>query len=94
MTTRHEFIEKFKDKLDSWEADFEELETRTQKTREEFKRELDDQMASLRLKRDIARLKLSEIRDSSEEAWEDLKQGAEEAWDDLRDAIEKARSHF
>lgn len=94
MTTRHEYIEKLKQKLDEWDADIDEFEVKAKKTRAEVKFELEDQMTSLRLKRDIARLKLSEIIDASEEAWEDVKQGAEEAWSSLKDAIEKARSHF
>ena len=94
MTTRHEYIEKFKNKLDEWDADIDELEAQAQKTRADLKFELEDQITSLKVKRDIAELKLSEIKDASEEAWEDFKTGAEEAWGDLKDAIEKARSHF
>ena len=94
MTNRHEYIEKFKGKLDEWDADIDEIESKTQKTKADLKFELEDQITSLKVKRDIAKLKLSEIKDASEEAWEDVKQGAEEAWGDLKDAIEKARSHF
>ena len=94
MTTRHEYIEKFKNKLDEWDADIGELEAQAQKTKAELKFELEDQITSLKVKRDIAKLKLSEITDASEEAWEDVKTGAEEAWADIRTAIEKARSHF
>jgi len=94
MTTRHEYIEKLKNKLDEWDADIDELEAKAGKTKADVKFELEDQITSLRLKRDIASLKLSEIKDASEEAWEDVKQGTEEAWSNLKDAIEKARSHF
>jgi hypothetical protein len=94
MTTRHEYIEKFKDKLDEWDADIDELEAQAQKTKADLKFELEDQITSLKVKRDIAKLKLSEITDASEEAWEDVKTGAEEAWSDLKSAMEKARSHF
>ncbi len=94
MTTRHEYIEKFKEKLDEWDTDIDELEARAQQAKADMNNELDDQITSLRLKRDIARLKLSEIMDASEEAWEDVKGGAEEAWADLKDAMGKAKSHF
>jgi len=94
MTTRHEYIEKLKQKLDEWDADIDEFEDRAQAAKAELKFELEDQIKSLRLKRDIARLKLSEIKDASEEAWVDVKQGTEEAWNDLKNAIEKARAHF
>jgi len=94
MTSRHEYIDKLKDKLDEWDADIDELEARAQKAKAGLQFELQDQITSLKLKRDIARLKLSEIRDAGEEAWEDIKAGAEEAWSDVKDAMEKAKSHF
>ena len=94
MTTRHEYVEKLKVKLDKWDNDIDELEANAKKASSDIKLEIGDQMTSLRIKRDIAKLKLSEIMDASEEAWEDVKEGAEGAWSDLKDAIEKARSHF
>jgi hypothetical protein len=94
MTSRHEYIEKFKNKLDEWDTDIDELEAGAKRAKADMKNELDDQIIILRLKRDIARLKLSEIMEASEEAWEDVKQGAEEAWTEVRHAMEKAKSHF
>jgi len=94
MTTRHEYIEKFKQKLDEWDDDIVELEAKAQQTKADIKYEYEDQITSLRLKRDIARLKISELKDASEEAWEDLKEGTDEAWSSLKEAIEKAWSHY
>lgn len=94
MTTRHEYIEKFKNKLDEWDADIDVLEAKAQQTTAELKVEFVDQLASLRVKRDIAKLKLAEMMDASEEAWEDIKAGTDEAWTSLKQAIEKARSHL
>lgn len=94
MTTRHEYIEKLKNKLDEWEADIDEFEANTQKTTTELKFELEDQITALKVKRDIAKLKLAELMDAGEEAWQDIKDGADEAWGSLKEAIEKARSHF
>jgi len=94
MTSRHEFIDKFKQKLDEWDADIDELEDRAQIAKADLKLELEDQITSLKLKRDIAKLKLSEIMEAGEEAWTDVKAGAEEAWSDLKLAIEKAMSRF
>jgi len=94
MTSRHEYIDKLKEKLDEWDSDIDGLEDRAQKAKADLKFELEDQITSLKLKRDIAKLKLSEIMDASEEAWEDVKTGADEAWADIKDAMEKAKSHF
>lgn len=94
MTTRHEYIEKLKIKLDEWDNDIDELEAKTLRAKSEIKYEVEDQMKSLRLKRDLARMKMSEIKDASEEAWEDLKEGADEAWLSLKEGIDKAWSHY
>lgn len=94
MTTRHEYIEKLKVKLDEWDADIDELEIKAQKAKADVKFEFEDQLIALRRKRDDARVKLGEIKGASEGAWEDLKQGADEAWGNLKVAIEKAWSHF
>jgi hypothetical protein len=94
MTTRHEYIEKLKEKLDEWDADIDILEEKAQHARADLKFEYEDQLATLRRMRDDARLKLAELKDASEGAWEDLKQGADEAWESLKTSIEKALSHF
>jgi len=94
MTTRHEYIEKLKNKLDEWDADIDELEASALKTKADLKYELEDQVASLKIKRDIARAKLLELMDSGEDAWQDIREGVDEAWTSLKLAIEKARSHF
>jgi hypothetical protein len=94
MTTRREYIEKLKTKLDEWDADIDELEANALKTKADLKYELEDQIASLKIKRDIARAKLLELMDSGEDAWQDIKDGVDEAWNSLKLAIEKARSHF
>ena len=94
MTTRHEYIQRLKDKLDEWDSDIDEFEAKAQRARADIKYELEDQITSLRVKRDLAKLKLSELVDASEEAWQDIKDGADEAWSNLKAAVEKARSHF
>ena len=94
MTTRHDYIQKFKDKLDEWDADIDEFEANAQRAKADIKYELEDQITSLKVKRDLAKLKLAELVDSGEEAWQDIKEGADEAWSSLKAAVDKARSHF
>lgn len=94
MTTRHDYIEKLKNKLDEWDADIDEMEASAQRAKADLKYELEDQIKSLRIKRDIASARLGELMDSGEEAWLDIKEGADEAWESLKAAIDKARSHF
>lgn len=94
MTTRHDYIEQFKEKLDEWDSEIDELEAKAQKARADIKFEVEDQLTSLRAKRDLAKLKIAEIKDASEDAWLDLKAGADDAWGSLKHALEKAWSHY
>ena len=94
MTTRHEYIQRLKDKLDEWDADIDEFEAKAQQAKADIKYELEDQITSLKVKRDLAKLKLAEVVDAGEEAWQDIKEGADEAWSSLKAAVDKARSHF
>ena len=94
MTKRHEYIEQFKQKLDEWDSEIDELEAKAQRASADIKFEIEDQLSALRVKRDHARLKISEIKDASEEAWVDLKAGADDAWGNLKHALEKAWSHY
>jgi hypothetical protein len=94
MTSRHEYIEKLKDKLDEWDADIDTLEEKAQHAKADLKFEYQDQLAALRRKRDDMKLKLAELMDSSEDAWDDLKKGADTAWHNMKEAVDKALSHF
>lgn len=94
MANRHEYVEKFKAKLDEWDIEIDELEAKALQAKSDIKYEVEDQLTSLRLKRDLAKVKMAEVKDASEEAWEDIKAGADEAWGSLKEALEKAWSHY
>ena len=51
-------------------------------------------MADLETKRDAARAKLTEVGQSSAEAWKDVQQGAQSAWDELDKAFQDASNEF
>jgi hypothetical protein len=57
-------------------------------------KQLDQQMAELERKRDVAHQKLEKLGTSSQEAWGDMRSGIDAAMDDLEAAYEQAASHF
>ena len=54
----------------------------------------EQKMAELETKRDAARVKLAELRQSSAAAWKDLQAGAKSAWDEMDRAFREASEEF
>lgn len=93
MSTRDAYIEKYKARLDLINADITRLEAKANLVKADAKVRYEQELASLRQKRDKANAKFSEIKNASGEAWQSLQHGAEDAWksisDSVKDAIEK-----
>ena len=94
MSTRDQYIEKFKAKLDEWNAEIDRLEARGRQAEADSRIKYEKELSDLREKRDAAREKLEEIQHSSDDAWQDLKRGADDAWSAARDALAQAAERF
>lgn len=94
MTSRDEYLDKFKIKLDEWNAEIEKLENRAQEAQADAKINYDKQLASLREMRDEAQQKFAEMQNASNEAWDAMVRGTEEAWQTWMGAFHEARSKF
>jgi chromosome segregation ATPase len=94
MTTRKEYVESLKARLDEWNTDLDKWEAKAKSAKTDLRIEYEMQLDALRQHRETASSKLAQIQSTAEEAWEDLRAGADEAWGRMRDAFEKARSHF
>jgi uncharacterized coiled-coil DUF342 family protein len=94
MTTRNEYIEQLKNKLDEWNHDLAHWEEKARAKKNDLTINYEMTMDDLRKKRDDASAKLKEVQASSEEAFKELKAGADVAWAAMRDAFDKARTHF
>lgn len=94
MTTRKEYVEQLKTKLDEWDADIGKWEEKARAKKNDLTINYEMTMDDLRKKRDDAANKLKELQASSEEAFKELKAGADSAWTAMREAFDKARTHF
>lgn len=88
------YIDKLKTQLDEWSADIDVLEARVRKADEQFRLKYESQLASLKVKRDEARVKLIELQKSTGDAWQELRKGSDEAWDSIKKAVAEARKKF
>ncbi len=94
MSTRDAYVDKYKAQLDLVDAEIDRIEAKARIAKADAKIEYEKELADLRLKRDGAKAKLTEIKLASSEAWETLKQGAEDAWSAVSGAVKGAVDKF
>jgi hypothetical protein len=92
MSTRKEYIESLRTKLDETNAAIRELEGRIlAKTAEDAERYRIKAVKELHRE---AQNKLVEIENAAEDAWEHFKEGAEVAWNAVKESLSKAKADF
>jgi chromosome segregation ATPase len=94
MTTRNEYVESLKTRLDEWNADLAKWEAKARTAKTDMRIEYEMQLEALRKQREEAMERLGQLQAAAGEAWKDLSVGADEAWARMRDAFDKARTHF
>ena len=94
MTSRDEYLEKFKASLDEWNAEIDKLESNARRAQADARVQYDKQLEALREMRDDAQAKFSEMQNTTTEAWDVMVKGTETAWQAWGSAFENARSKF
>lgn len=94
MTTKAEYEKKLQTQLDEFGAEIEKLKTRADKNEADTEPWHHKQIEVLQEKHKLAKKKLGELKDSSDDAWEDLKDGISSAWDSVSLAIKSASKRF
>jgi len=92
--TKEEFQKKLDTRLKEMDSEIAKLHEEGRDRKDEAKARWERKMKGMETKRDVARAKLVEIRDSSAEAWKDLRKGAQAAWEDLDKAFRDASREF
>lgn len=93
-STRGEYVEELKQKLDKWNAELARLEDKARAAGSEAVKEYKSREAAFRRKRGHLEDKFREVQTSSDEAWTELKAGIEKAWVDVKDAFEQAKTRM
>ena len=94
MSSRDDYLDEFKAKLDEWNAEIDKLESNARQAQAEAKAQYDEQLEALRVMRDDAQTKFSEMQNTTAEAWDVMLQGTEKAWETWANAFAEARSKF
>jgi predicted ATP-binding protein involved in virulence len=91
---RKAFEEKLDAQIKEWTAQIALFKAKADNARAEAKVEYYKTIESLQHKRDAAKKKLHELKESGDEAWDGLKAGAEKAWDEVKKAFHAAAAKF
>lgn len=94
MTTRKEYIERAKTKLDNLDTGLAELEARANAAKGDLKQEIVDEIYEIKQSKRILEDNIHELRSASDAAWEDLRAGVEHAWQSLSQSVESAAQRF
>lgn len=94
MSSRDQYLQQFKSKLDEWNAEIDKLEKNARDAQTDAKARYEKQVAELREMHDDAQKRFAEMQAASTEAWEAMAKGAEKAWQAWADAFDEARSKF
>ena len=98
MSTKDEYIARFKTQLTAWEGDLKVLQAKADSLTDDAKAELDEQIVALKSKWEEGQAKLGDIANQADDRWDDLKDEAEEQWAVLtasvKGSVEKLKSYF
>lgn len=94
MKKRDEYITFLHEKLDEWNSDIDRLMEKVERVDAESRTQLKEQIQTLKSKRDQIEGKLSELAETSGEAWEDIKSGMDLAKEAMNAAVKSATTRF
>lgn len=94
MSEKDQYVEKAKAKLDQWNAEIDKLQAKADEADAGSRIEYQKQLDEMRAKRDEAQVRLKELAEASDDAWEDVKAGFDKAWDNISGAFQSALSRF
>ncbi len=94
MGLKEAYLEKRQAQLDEWDAEIRKLEAKAAKAKAGVKVQYYKQLRSLHSQQKTAREKLSELKETSGEAWGSFRDGLEAAWKDLSRGLKAAAAKF
>ena len=94
MSTKQIYQKEIETKLESLDAQIVKMQAKAKQANAELNANYQEQLRLLTERREAARLKLEELKHSSEAAWETMKGGVESAFSELQTAFDKAVTQF
>jgi DNA anti-recombination protein RmuC len=92
--TRQELIQRLTAQMKEWDAEVIKLEAKAQGATAKAEGDFQEQVDTLKQKKEEAGIKLKEIEEAAESAWEELKNGAENVFEELSNTFKSVLSKF
>lgn len=84
MDKRTEYVESLSAQMVEWDMQISRLKDAAAISKAETRADLADAIAMIQRRRDEAAVKLMELTDAGDDAWEGLKDGTELIWEEVR----------
>ena len=94
MSSKEIYQKEIEAKLESLDAQMVKLQAKAEQSNAELKAKYQEQLRLLTERRETARIKLDELKRSSEAAWETMKGGVESAFNELQKSFDQAVAQF
>jgi len=94
ITAKQAFLQKLETQIQEWDVKLADLKAKAQEATTEVRADYEKQLETLTEKRDIAQVKIQELRLRAGDVWEDLKSGTEKAWDEMQKALDRIAARF
>ena len=94
MNDKELYQQKKQAQLDEWEAEVTKLKAKASEASADAQIELNQQIETLEGKIEEGKSKLSELSNTSDDAWETVKEGMESAWVSVTSAFSEAAAKF
>jgi DNA anti-recombination protein RmuC len=85
---RDEYVKDMNKQLDALNVKYEEWKAKAAKAEGQAKKDLENKLDEMKVKRDAATKKLNEVKEASLDRWEKVKEGFGSAFDDLKKIFE------
>ena len=92
--TRNDFQKRLESQLKKWDAKFDKVQAKAQKAKSDIRADIEKQIESLAGRRAAAHVKMLEMGQRTEDAWEDLRTGAEKTWGEMHEALDRLVARF
>lgn len=94
MSSKQIYQKEIEARLEALDAQMVKMQAKADQANAELRANYQEQLRLLAERRETTRLKLNELKQSSEAAWETMKDGVESAFGELQSAFDKAVAQF
>lgn len=94
MIEREAYERKIRGQIEEWQAEIDMWSAVAKQSQADSQLKYNEQLKTLRERRDEAQEQLQKLQKASDGAWEDLRKGMEDGWREFGRAIETARERF